>query len=210
MAKEGWEVTVVEKHATPGGRARRLQEAGFSFDMGPAGTGCRMYLNAILNSSVKKLLIIIRSSDWILLTGYIGRMASPMFQLIMQHLKQLFESIEPGAGRQLDAVLKEAAYKYAIGINKLVYKPGLSITEFIRLGGDQRNFPPRCFFINEKTYCTGILDNPRLRQLMEFPVLFLGALPENTPALYSLMNYADIIGGTWYPQGGMYSVVNGM
>lgn len=45
---------------------------------------------------------------------------------------------------------------------------------------------------------------------MEFPVLFLGALPEATPALYSLMNYADIKGGTWYPQGGMYAVVQGM
>ena len=45
---------------------------------------------------------------------------------------------------------------------------------------------------------------------MEFPVLFLGALPEDTPALYSLMNYADIKGGTWYPEGGMYSVVKAM
>jgi phytoene desaturase len=46
--------------------------------------------------------------------------------------------------------------------------------------------------------------------MMEFPVLFLGALPENTPALYSLMNYADIKLGTWYPQGGIYAVVEGM
>lgn len=45
---------------------------------------------------------------------------------------------------------------------------------------------------------------------MEFPILFLGALPEDTPALYSLMNYADIKGGTWYPDGGMYAVVKGM
>jgi phytoene desaturase len=45
---------------------------------------------------------------------------------------------------------------------------------------------------------------------MEFPVLFLGALPKNTPALYSLMNYADIKGGTWYPKFGMYSIVEGM
>jgi phytoene desaturase len=52
--------------------------------------------------------------------------------------------------------------------------------------------------------------NPKLQQLMEFPVLFLGALPQNTPALYSLMNYADIKLGTWYPQGGMYKIVEGM
>ena len=50
----------------------------------------------------------------------------------------------------------------------------------------------------------------RLRQLMEFPILFLGALPQNTPALYSLMNYADVVGGTWYPEGGMFSIVKAM
>ena len=46
--------------------------------------------------------------------------------------------------------------------------------------------------------------------MMEFPVLFLGALPENTPALYSLMNYADVKLGTWFPRGGMYKIVEGM
>lgn len=45
---------------------------------------------------------------------------------------------------------------------------------------------------------------------MEFPVLFLGALPKDTPALYSLMNYADIRLGTWYPQGGMNRIVDAM
>ncbi len=52
--------------------------------------------------------------------------------------------------------------------------------------------------------------NEKLIQLMEFPVLFLGSTPENTPALYSLMNYADIQLGTWYPKGGMFKVVEGM
>ncbi|WP_462252640.1 phytoene desaturase family protein, partial [Ferruginibacter sp.] len=52
--------------------------------------------------------------------------------------------------------------------------------------------------------------HPKLQQMMEFPVLFLGALPQNTPALYSLMNYADIKLGTWYPQGGMYKIVEAM
>jgi phytoene desaturase len=52
--------------------------------------------------------------------------------------------------------------------------------------------------------------HPQLRFLMEFPVLFLGALPEQTPALYSLMNYADIKLGTWFPNDGMYAIVDGM
>src|SRR5688500_16315660 len=65
-------------------------------------------------------------------------------------------------------------------------------------------------FTSIKKYIERYFTHPRIRQMLEFPVLFLGALPENTPALYSLMNYADIKGGTWYPMGGMYSVVSAM
>jgi phytoene desaturase len=49
--------------------------------------------------------------------------------------------------------------------------------------------------------------HPHLVKLLEFPVLFLGATPANTPALYSMMNYADLSLGTWYPMGGMNEIV---
>src|SRR5690606_9750990 len=49
--------------------------------------------------------------------------------------------------------------------------------------------------------------HPQLLALMEFPVLFLGAMPQDTPALYSLMNYAGLKLGTWYPQGGFGKVI---
>jgi len=105
--------------------------------------------------------------------------------------------------------LAEAAYKYETGINKLIHKPGRSFTEYI-----DRDIFKGVFrldvFTSIKKHIHKYFKSPKLRQLMEFPVLFLGALPENTPALYSLMNYADIKGGTWYPQGGMHSVVKAM
>ena len=55
-----------------------------------------------------------------------------------------------------------------------------------------------------------LFSHPRLIKLLEFPVLFLGAKPEETPALYSLMNYADFKLGTWYPMGGMHKIIEGM
>ena len=65
-------------------------------------------------------------------------------------------------------------------------------------------------FTSIKKHVSKYFKNPKLKQLLEFPVLFLGALPEKIPALYSLMNYADIKGGTWFPNGGMYSIVDAM
>jgi phytoene desaturase len=127
----------------------------------------------------------------------------------LDELKQVFESIEPGSAKQLDKYLEEAAYKYKVGINNLVYKPGLSVTEFLDWETIRGMFKLDVF-TSIKKHINRYFKNEKLRQIMEFPVLFLGALPENTPALYSLMNYADIKGGTWYPEGGMYAVVEAM
>ena len=124
-------------------------------------------------------------------------------------LKNLFNELEPGAGEKLDQFMEEAAYKYKVGVNKLVYKPSLSWTEFIDLDLMKGIFRLDVFN-NIKSHIAKFFKHPKIRQLMEFPVLFLGALPENTPALYSLMNYADIKLGTWYPEGGMHQVVQGM
>lgn len=209
MAKEGWDVTVIEKHATAGGRARQLLANGFSFDMGPSWYWMPDVFERFFQQFGRKV------SDY-----YSLQRLDPSYRVYWNdnvtnvpadytRLKQLFEAVEPGAGHQLDVFIKEAAYKYAISINKLVYKPGLSIAEFL----DWKvvsGFFRMDVFSSIKKHISRHFNHPKLRQLMEFPVLFLGALPENTPALYSLMNYADIIGGTWYPQGGMYSVVKGM
>jgi phytoene desaturase len=124
-------------------------------------------------------------------------------------LKKLFETIEPGSAVQLDKFLTEAEYKYNVGINKLVHKPGLSVTEFLDWDVIKGVFKLDVF-ANMKKHVSKYFKHPFLQQLMEFPVLFLGALPQHTPALYSLMNYADIKLGTWYPQGGMYKIVEGM
>jgi phytoene desaturase len=202
-------VTVIEKHATPGGRARRLEEAGFAFDMGPSWYWMPDVFERYFRQFNRRV------SDY-----YSLRRLDPSYRVYWQQgmtdvpaeyekLKKLFESIEPGAGASLDKFLKGAAYKYSVGMQKLVHKPALSITEFIDWEVISGIFRLNVFS-SIKDHIQRYFKSPQLRQLLEFPVLFLGALPENTPALYSLMNYADIVGGTWYPQGGMYSVVQGM
>lgn len=209
MAKEGWDVRVIEKHNTPGGRARQLQAQGFSFDMGPSWYWMPDVFERYFAQFDRKV------SDY-----YSLQRLDPSYRVYWEdgitnvpadyaQLQKLFESIEPGSARQLDHFIKEAEYKYSVGINKLVHKPGLSVKEFIDwevISG----FFRLDVFSSIKKHIARHFTHPKLRQLMEFPVLFLGALPENTPALYSLMNYADIVGGTWYPQGGMYSVVDAM
>ncbi len=209
LAKAGFAVTVVEKQATPGGRARQLIQDGFMFDIGPSWYWMPDVFERFFNEFGKKV------SDY-----YSLDRLDPSYRIYWQdgemnvpanyiELKNLFESIEQGSGVQLDKFLAEADYKYQVGINKLVHKPGQSITEFLDWDVIKGVFKLDVF-TNMKKHVGKYFKNPKLQQLMEFPVLFLGALPQNTPALYSLMNYADIKLGTWYPQGGMYKIVEGM
>jgi len=209
MAKAGWEVTVLEKNDAPGGRARQLKEAGFVFDMGPSWYWMPDVFERFFNCFGKKV------SDY-----YQLQRLDPSYRVYWPEgimdipadyaaLQQLFERIEPGSSHALEQFMKEAAYKYEVGINKLVHKPGQSIAEFADWDLVKGVFKLDVFN-SMKKHIGKYFKHPQLQQLLEFPVLFLGALPEDTPALYSLMNYADIKLGTWYPQGGMYQIVNGM
>ncbi len=209
MAKAGWDVTVLEKQKTPGGRARQLKENGFTFDMGPSWYWMPDVFERFFNSFGKKV------SDYYQLDRL-----DPSYRVYWNdepmdipanydELKKLFESIESGSAAKLDSFMDEALYKYNVGINKLVHKPGQSYTEFLDWDLAKGIFKLDVF-TSMKKHIGKHFKNPKLQQLLEFPVLFLGALPENTPALYSLMNYADVKLGTWYPQGGMYKIVEGM
>jgi phytoene desaturase len=209
LAKAGYNVTVIEKNTEPGGRARSFSEDGFTFDMGPSWYWMPDVFERFFNQFGKT------TSDYYELTRL-----DPSYRVIWDdettdipatysELRNLFETKEKGAAQKLDAFLKEAAYKYDAGINNLVYKPGLSITEFIRWDVVRSAFKIDLLSSMHK-HVRQYFKDPKLLQLVEFPILFLGALPQNTPALYSLMNYADMKLGTWYPKGGMVQIVNAM
>ncbi len=209
LAKAGYSVTVLEKHSIPGGRARKFSAEGFTFDMGPSWYWMPDVFERYFNQFGKKI------SDY-----YTLQRLDPSYRIIWQDapmdipadynaFKQLFNELEPGSAEKLEQFIAEAAFKYKVGINKLVHKPGRSLTEFLDLDLISGLFKLDVFN-SIQSHVRSLFKNEKIRQLLEFPVLFLGALAENTPALYSLMNYADIVGGTWYPKKGMYEIVDAM
>jgi len=209
LAKSGWKVTVLEKLDQPGGRGRAFSEKGFFFDMGPSWYWMPDVFDRFFSLFGKKV------SDYYHLhrlePSYSVYYPDDILDVPAQYeeLKRLFESIEPGSGKQLDLFMQEAAYKYEVGINKLVHKPGRSVTEFLDADLIKGLFKLDVF-TSMKSHVRRFFKNEKLVMLMEFPVLFLGALPEKIPALYSLMNYADIKLGTWYPMGGMHLIGKSM
>jgi phytoene desaturase len=210
LAKGGFDVTVLEKNALPGGRARKFEADGFTFDMGPSwywmpdvfekyfqlfGKSCSDFYD--LKRLDPSYRIYYGANDYIDVPA--GTEA----------LCKLFEELEPGSSKLPVRFLEEGKYKYEIGINDLVYKPGLSMTEFLDIDLAKGALKLHVFQ-SISNYIKKFFKSDRIIKLLEFPVLFLGATPEKTPALYSLMNYADMALGTWYPVGGMYKIVEGM
>ncbi len=210
LAAKGYRVTVVEKNNQIGGRARVLKKDGFTFDMGPSWYWMPDVMENFFQQFGRS------TADYFEL-----KRLDPSYQVIYhkedvfevpanyEDLKAAFEEVETGSGARLDAFLAEAEYKYEVGINEFVHKPGLSLFEFM----DMKVFRAASKLDLLQSFAKHVrryFKSPKLLQLLEFPVLFLGAVPQNIPALYSMMNYADIKLGTWYPIGGFGELAKAM
>ncbi len=208
LAKEGHKVTIYEKNPTIGGRARQLKKDGFTFDIGPTWYWMPDVFERFFSDFGKK------PSDYYQLIKL-----SPAYQVYfgindfvtiadnLEEIIQKFESIEKGSGKQLAAFIKEAQSNYDIAIKDLVYRPGESPLELITLETAKR---VNQFFGNISSDIRKRFKNKKLIQILEFPVLFLGAKPTDTPSFYSFMNFADFGLGTWHPKNGMYNVILAM
>lgn len=210
LAHRGHEVEIFEKNDCPGGRARKFSSSGFTFDMGPSWYWMPDVFEKYFNQfgkSVNDYYELVRLDPSYRI--YFSKDHKMDLPASLDEMHRLFEKYEPGSSKKLDKFLSEAGYKYDVGINDLVYKPGRSLLEFADLRVIKGAF--RLQLLNSlSSHVRKYFSNPYLIELLEFPVLFLGAKPNKTPALYSLMNYADIALGTWYPKGGMYKIVEGM
>ncbi len=210
LAKEGCRVTLLEKNDQPGGRARVWESEGFKFDMGPSWYWMPDVFEKYFALFDKK------PSDYYQLKRldpgyriYYGKDDMLDVPADIQQLETLFDNIEPGSSKNLRKFLSQAEYKYRVGMGEYVQRPSHSITEFIDLNLILKSFGIQLLTSMSK-HVRKYFKNPKLIKLLEFPVLFLGATPQNTPAMYSMMNYADLVLGTWYPDGGMNEIVQGM
>jgi phytoene desaturase len=208
LAQSGHKVTVYEKNDSIGGRARQLKIDGFTFDMGPSWYWMPDVFERFFADFGKK------TTDYYelikLSPAYRVYFGVDEFIAIADNLPEIvatFESIEKGSGAVLEKFMLEAQSNYDIAIKDLVYRPGVSPLELITVETAKKVGQ---FFSNISRDVRKKFKNEKLIQILEFPVLFLGAKPSDTPSFYSFMNFADFGLGTWHPKTGMFDVVRGM
>ena len=208
LAKEGFDVTIFEKNNTIGGRARQLKKQGFTFDIGPTWYWMPDVFERFFDDFEKL------PSDYYQLeklnpaySVYFGNNDFITIEDTFEKICDAFEKEENGSSVKLKKFIRKAEQNYNIAIKDLVYKPGASPLELINPITIKRI---NQFFSTIKDDVRKEFKNDRLASILEFPVLFLGAKPDNTPSFYSFMNYADFGLGTFHPIGGMYQIILGM
>ncbi|MDI9358675.1 MAG: phytoene desaturase family protein [Phycisphaerales bacterium] len=207
LSKAGFQVTLIEKNSQLGGRATTLTQNGFVFDKGPSWYWMPDIIEKFFNHFDKT------TNDF-----YNLKRLAPSYQLIFEdkitiapsanldELKQQFEELEAGSSKKLEQFLAQAKMKYDLGMNDFVYKPGLSIKEYGHF--DLLRKASRLNIIGSHAkHIRQFFSHPVILKMLEFPILFLGGSSDSIPALYSMMNYADMVLGTWYPMGGMHQLI---
>ena len=208
LAKKDFDVHVYEKNETLGGRARQLKKQGFTFDMGPSWYWMPDVFESFYNDFGKS------TNDF-----YKLNRLDPGYQVVfgeneiipigdsLEKIYEVFEKEEAGSSQKLEKFIASAKDNYEIAIKDLVYRPGLSPLELVTTATIKK---VKYFLSNIKRDVYKEFKSHKLRQILQFPVLFLGAKPSNTPSFYNFMNFADFGLGTWHPENGMYSIVQGM
>lgn len=208
MAKANYLVQVLEKNEQLGGRASMLEIDGFKFDMGPSWYWMPDIFEKFFSDFGKKV------SDY-----YELKKLSPGYRVIFgpddyidisddpEKIIEKFEEVEPGSGKHLRKFMEDSRKNYEIAMKDVVYNPGKSVLELVSVETATRL---HLFIQNISQTVRKNIKNPKLQSILEFPVLFLGAKPQNTPAFYNFMNHADFGLGTWYPKGGFNAVALGM
>lgn len=208
LAKNGHDVHIYEKNATVGGRARQFKKDGFVFDIGPTWYWMPDVFErffADFNKTPEDYYELIKLGP--AYRVYFGEGDFITIGDTLEKIKEVFEEEEPGSAQKLQAFMDDAQDNYDIAIKDLVYRPGVSPLELVT---PQTMTRVGKFFSTIAKQVRKEFKNPRLVAILEFPVLFLGAKPSNTPAFYSFMNYADFGIGTFHPKNGMYSVIQAM
>lgn len=203
LAKEGHDVTLLEKNNHTGGRAAVWENKGFTFDMGPSWYWMPEVFEQWFQYFGHKV------SDF-----YELQRLDPAYRIFFKSnrsmdvaadinvLTETFESIEKGSGQKLLEFLKDAELKYHTAMSDYVGRVSDSVTEYMEPALILKSMRLNLFSSLSKQIRKKFKD-PMLISLLEFPALFLGSTPDKTPALYSMMNYADLVKGTWFPKGGM-------
>ncbi|MBS4753980.1 phytoene desaturase [Nocardioides sp. zg-ZUI104] len=213
LGRDGWQVTLLEKHADVGGRAGLWTRDGFRFDTGPSWYLMPEVFDhffAMLGTSSAEQLDLVRL-DPAYRVFYESHPEPLTVPGDAEQTVALFESVEPGAGAALRRYLDSGRRTYELSVSRFLYSN--FETPRALLGGEVLRRTPelmRLLFRSLHDHIAAHVTDPRLQQVLGYPAVFLGTAPRRAPSLYHLMSWLDLVDGVRYPQGGFTTFVEAL
>lgn len=213
LAKQGYQVTLLEKNNTTGGRARLLKEKGFVFDMGPSWylmPDVFSHFFELLGEKVEDHLKLIKLSPSYRVF-FPGDKDFPTLDLYSDLSRDLetFEKLEKGSSEKIKKYLKLSGEQYDLAKRQFMYRNYDSVFDFL-----QKDFLKEGLRMNPfqtmESYLSKWFQDDRLKKILEYTLVFLGSAPDKTPALYNIMNFIDFDMGVYYPEGGIYKIIEAL
>ncbi|WP_227133768.1 phytoene desaturase family protein [Halorubellus salinus] len=210
LARAGADVRLLEQHERVGGHAGVLERDGFRFDTGPS-----WYLMpdvferffAHFDREPGDYYELERLDPQYRVHWKDGDAAT--IRPDRRQVGEVFESYEDGAAEALDRYLATAERNYDLAMDRVVYEGREGLRDYVDT--DLLPLLPRLRLLgNMDDYVERYVQHPKLRQLLEYTLVFLGGAPHNTPALYSIMSHVDLNLGVFYPEGGIAGVVEAL
>lgn len=212
LGKKGYEVHVYEKNNQPGGRVGSFRDEGFTFDTGPS-----WYLMPEVFEQYYSLFDKDPQTDLEL------QRLTPGYTVFFEHEEPIviegnlekdsetFEAIEPGAGQALRSYVEKSSIAYTLALRHFLYSNFSRLFELLR-GEVIQNAVSMLRLVSQPLdrYVSKRFSDRRLKQILEYHMVFLGSSPFQAPALYSLMSTLDFNSGVYYPGKGMYSLVESL
>ncbi|WP_123538715.1 phytoene desaturase family protein [Halosimplex salinum] len=224
LADAGADVTLVEKNDQLGGRASRLEAEGFRFDMGPSWYLMPDVFERFFGHFGKTPddyygLERLDPHYRIFFKGETRRVSgqssgrSPRdgegpgagsgeridIAADSATNRELFESIEPGAGEAFEEYLATSERHYGTAMDKFVYEDRSSLRDWVDLDVMRAAPVGLTLLRSMQGHVENYFQNPKLQQIMQYTLVFLGGSPRNTPALYNMMSHVDFNMGVYYP-----------
>ena len=209
LSKLGHQVSIFEKNDQPGGRARMMQKDGFVFDMGPSWYWMPEVFEQFFNDHGENVsdhyeLVRLDPSYQVVFDDEVVSVPANFEQTM-----ELFDTFEKNGGKKLKKFIDDAESKYHAAMQGAVMLPGLNPLELLK-PKIVKSATKLTLTKSFSKYVRKSFTSSKAVRLLEFPILFLGPTPKNIPAMYSMLNYADLKLGTWYPMGGMGKIIDGM
>ena len=207
LAKNGYNVEVYEKNSYPGGRCGQLIRDGHRFDLGAT----MLIMPGIYRQVFQSLGIPIFENDDIkpleeLYKIYFDNNEVITFSPDEKKMKIQLEKIEPGSFKKSQKYVSDGYEIFQVGMNKLIGRNFYNLFQFT-------NFKNIGMLIKLKTYISNyryvkkFFRDQHLRMAYTFQNIYIGQSPFDSPALFSMVPAAELTEGSFFPKGGMFSIV---